>query len=254
MNLKPPPKHSYVRTEDGSFTLFSEEFQETCHSTTGAKSETLTHYVSGCQVIEKARELKNIHVLEVGFGLGVGFFTTLEKLPAETSLHFVSLEFDFELLNWFKEVHPKLNLVWDNNTLVSRGEHFTLEIIAGDARKVLPKFMADQSYRFHAIYQDAFSPKKNPTLWTKEWFSFLRSISTEDVILSTYSASTSIRKSLHEAGWKIQQGEKFGRKRTSTRATLNGETSAEILLQLERSSVDALTDLRIDANTGKIIS
>jgi tRNA U34 5-methylaminomethyl-2-thiouridine-forming methyltransferase MnmC len=114
--------------------------------------------------------------------------------------------------------------------------------------------MADQSYRFHAIYQDAFSPKKNPTLWTKEWFSFLRSISTEDVILSTYSASTSIRKSLHEAGWKIQQGEKFGRKRTSTRATLNGETSAEILLQLERSSVDALTDLRIDANTGKIIS
>lgn len=253
-SLKPPPHHSFVQTEDGSYTLFSDKFQEACHSTTGAKSETILHYVSGCKVVEKVQRLGSINILEVGFGLGVGFLTTLENLPSRTSMHFVSMELDVDLLNWFQTEHPELDLKWQNNLLVSRGENYTLEIISGNARLELPKFMAHNPYRFHAIYQDAFSPKKNPSLWTKEWFSLLKSISQDEVILSTYSASTSIRKSLHEAGWKIQHGEKFGPKRTSTRASLQGETPEDILQQLERSPVEAFTDLRIDLNTGKIIS
>jgi chorismate dehydratase len=253
-NLKPPPNHSFVQTEDGSFTLFSDKFQEACHSTSGAKLETLLHYVSGCKVVEKLQQMSQIKILEVGFGLGVGFLMTLEQLPLNTSMHFVSLELDRDLLNWFKEEHPELKLEWKNNLLISRGKNYTLEIISGNARTEFPKFMEDNPLRFDAIYQDAFSPKKNPLLWTKEWFSFLRSISREDVILSTYSASTSIRKSLHEAGWKIHHGEKFGPKRTSTRATLQGETAADILLQLQRSPVSALSDLHIDGNTGKIVS
>jgi tRNA U34 5-methylaminomethyl-2-thiouridine-forming methyltransferase MnmC len=252
-NLKAPPHHSFIETEDGSLTLFSEKFQEACHSTSGAKAETILHYINGCKIIERIEDLGKINILEVGFGLGVGFLTTLEKLPVKTFMHFVSLELDRDLLEWFRAEHPEFNLKWQNNCLCGSGDNYQLEIIAGDARVALPLFMKDKTMQFHAIYQDAFSPKKNPALWTKEWFSLLKSISHEEVILSTYSASTSIRKSLHETGWKIQSGEKFGPKRTSTRASLQGTTSAEILLQLERSPVAALSDLQIDPNTGKII-
>ena len=246
---RPPPLHAFVETQDGSLTLFSERFQEACHSTTGAKAETILHYFKGCRVLERIQEYGSINILEVGFGLGVGFLTTLESLSGKGTVHFVSLELDRDLLEWFRNENPDLNLVWDENVLTGESANYKLEIICGDARVELENFMRGKNLKFHAIYQDAFSPKKNPTLWTREWFSLLKTFSTEDVILSTYSASTSIRKSLHESGWKIRSGEKFGPKRTSTRASLAGETAPEILLQMERSPVPALSDLRIDPTT-----
>ena len=78
------------------------------------------------------------------------------------------------------------------------------------------------------------------------WFEVLKGSSHPEVTLSTYSASSSIRKSLLESGWNIQKGEKFGPKRTSTRASLTLPTDPEILLQLERSPVTALSDLHIE--------
>lgn len=248
-NLKLPPGHSLVETEDGSFTLFSEAFQEACHSTTGAKAETILHYLEGCQVLSRYQHHNPFTILEVGFGLGVGFLTTLEKMPREAKWTFISLELDKNLLNWFTDEHPELGFKWEGNLLKGKAHNCDLIIIQGDARTELPRFLKQHPYTFHAIYQDAFSPKKNPALWTKEWFTLLRSHSSDDVILSTYSASTSIRKSLHETGWGVQKGEKFGPKRTSTRAVLSRSTDPEILLQMERSPVSAITDLQIDPGT-----
>jgi tRNA U34 5-methylaminomethyl-2-thiouridine-forming methyltransferase MnmC len=242
MKVSPPPGHTFVETNDGTLTLFSETFQEACHSMAGAKEETLLHYFKGCQILEKLEHTDSLTILEVGFGLGIGFKTTLDHFPKNKKLHFISLELDRELLNWFRAEHPELKLEWKGQLLTSTQDAFTLTIIQGDARVELPKFMEKNSIRWHAIYQDAFSPKKNPTLWTKEWFSFLKEHSGPDTIMSTYSASSSIRKSMVEAGWGLQKGDKFGLKRTSTRAFLNRQTDPEILLQLERSPAGAITD------------
>lgn len=243
-NTPLPPGHNLVVTEDGSFTLFSEAFGEACHSTTGAKTETILHYLEGCKILDKTEHHSPLTILEVGFGLGVGFLTTLEKIPAGKKWHFISMELDKNLLDWFKDNHPELNLQWNENLLSASGEDFKLTIIQGDARIKVPEYLATHPTIFHAIYQDAFSPKRNPVLWTKEWFTLLKAHSHPDVILSTYSASASIRKSLHETGWGVQKGEKFGPKRTSTRAVLNRPTDPEILAHLERSPVSALTDLQ----------
>lgn len=248
-NIKLPPRYTFVETQDGSYTLFSEDFQEACHSTTGAKSETILHYLEGCQVLSRWGDHSPFNILEVGFGLGVGFLTTLEKMPHESKWTFISMELDKHLLDWFRDEHPELKLEWEGNLLKARTERFELIIIQGDARIEVPRFLEKHPVKFHAIYQDAFSPKKNPALWTKEWFTLLRDHSAPDVILSTYSASTSIRKSLHETGWGVQKGEKFGPKRTSTRAMLRKKTDPEILAQLERSPVSAITDLQIDPVT-----
>lgn len=229
-----PPGYQTVQTEDGSVTFFSERFGEACHSPAGAKAETVLHYIEGCKIPEKALE-KNVSILEVGFGLGMGMLTTWERtksLPA--AIHFVSVEIDPELVKWFYEEHknhPALN-----------DPKFSFEILTGDARVTLPAYVKQYHPKWNAIYQDAFSPGRNPVLWTVEWFTLLRESSADDVVLSTYSASSSIRKSLVEAGWKLYQGEKFGQKRSSTRAKLTGMTDPEILLNLERSPIKALTD------------
>lgn len=251
-HTKLPQGHSLVETEDGSFTFFSEAFQEACHSTSGAKSETVLHYLNGCKVLERiSADHAPFTILEVGFGLGIGFLTTLEMLPKTHRWRFISLELDRNLLEWFKENHSEHEFLrtmnWDGNLLKASNDLVELIIIQGDARTELAKFLSRYPQQWNAIYQDAFSPRRNPALWTKEWFTLLKEHSHKDVILSTYSASTSIRKSLFETGWNVLKGEKFGPKRTSTRATLTGETDPEILLQMERSPVSALTDLQIDS-------
>lgn len=247
----PPPHHSWIETEDGSLTLFSDYFQESCHSTSGAKAETILHYFNGCEVDKKINTHSPLNILEVGFGLGVGFLTTYELLPKNKNYHFVSLELDKNLLEWFKEQHLTheflKNLKWVGNILSCENEFIKLTILCGDARITFPRWIKNEDIKFQAIYQDAFSPKRNPILWTKEWFELLKSSASLDVILSTYSASSSIRKSLHETGWSLRPGDKFGTKRTSTRAYLDRESDPEILEQLKHSPVPALTDLQISS-------
>jgi tRNA U34 5-methylaminomethyl-2-thiouridine-forming methyltransferase MnmC len=245
-----PPKHRWVDTEDGSRTLFSEAFQEACHSTSGAREETLLHYVEGCQIKNKSP----LTILEVGFGLGIGFLTTFDSLSNEDKRwDFLSLELDEDLLEWFRLEnvnHPFLKeLKWINvgdvKTLQCSNEKINLIILCGDARKTLASFLATVPMKWNAIYQDAFSPQKNPTLWTTEWFAFLKSHSTADVILSTYSSNSPVRKSLLEAGWIIQKGKTFGAKRSCTRALLQGESDPDILVQLKNTSTPALRDDKI---------
>jgi tRNA U34 5-methylaminomethyl-2-thiouridine-forming methyltransferase MnmC len=246
-----PPNHQWVETSDGSRTLFSEAFQEACHSTSGAREETQLHYVKGCQIEKKLEDHNRLSILEVGFGLGIGFLETYNTLQTQKSpWSFLSLELDRELLEWFRLEnleHPFLRyLKWTPcgsfSLLEASSGPVSLRILCGDARKTLPEYANLLDVKWNAIYQDAFSPKRNPVLWTQEWFKLLKQHSLPEVTLSTYSASTSIRKSLLKAGWSLHKGEKFGPKRTSTRATLQGESDAEILQHLERSPVSALTD------------
>lgn len=255
-----PPNHQWVETADGSSTLFSEAFQEACHSTSGARAETLLHYIQGCQIEEKIKAREQLSILEVGFGLGLGFLTTFSVLEAqEKSWSFISLEIDEQLLEWFRlenlEHQFLKNLKWTElgqvKVLECKNDRIHLTILAGDARKSLPEFIKTSHSKWDAIYQDAFSPKRNPILWTTEWFRLLKNHSTPEVLLSTYSASSSIRKSLLEAGWILQKGEKFGPKRTSTRASLIGISDPDILLHLVRSPTPALRDDNIDSFLSK---
>lgn len=249
-----PPHHQWVETSDGSYTLFSEKFQEACHSTSGAKEETKLHYLKGCSIAEKINTLDQLTILEVGFGTGLGFLETYELLKESSKpWHFLSLELDQDLLEWFRlqqTEHPFLkSLHWTQSGSFSRleakSEMRTLTILCGDARQTLAEYANLFNIQWNAIYQDAFSPKRNPILWTTEWFSLLKTFASSDCKLSTYSASNSIRKSLLAAGWSLSSGEKFGPKRTSTRADLSGVSEAEILLQLERSPTPAMTDANI---------
>lgn len=248
----PPQGHRHVETEDGSVTLFSEAFGEACHSTSGAKTETITHYIQGCELPKRLDLFSPFHILEVGFGLGLGLLTTMEFLGPQHQVRFISLELDRHLLEWFVKSHPEFSFSWEGHLL--KGQHNNVEVVIlqGDARETLPAFLTGTQMKFHAIYQDAFSPRRNPVLWTREWFSLLKIASDPEVILSTYSASSSIRKSLLEAGWGLQKGAAFGPKKASTRAKLNSPSDPEILESLNRSPVPALSDLNLGAFLSKM--
>ena len=240
--MQAPPGHTLITTEDGSTTLHSQRFDEACHSTSGAREETRVHYLEGCRVHELLTQYPHVHILEVGFGTGLGWQETLalsQKVPA-TFLTFVSLELDEELVKWAlpEAIRHQVNeRVWYQQDFPTA----QLKVIVGDARIVLPRWKTHLE-KFHAVYQDAFSPRKNPTLWTTQWFELLGSLSLAGARLSTYSASISIRKALHAAGWGVYSGEAFARKKSSTRAQWKIPSDADLLSELEKHPTPALID------------
>ncbi len=236
-NLK---NHELITTEDGSQSAFSKTYGENFHNTTGAASETLAHYIEGCKVVERAKEREEFRILEVGLGLGVGVEKTYEVVKdLNCKFYFTTLEIDEELILYLKEtnkIFSSLEKVGQNYLATIGNFHIT--ILLGDARGRIHDCSGD----LNAIYQDAFSPKRNATLWTTEWFKDLHSLSAQDCIMSTYSSSSSIRKSMMAAGWKIKKGIKFGKKRSSTRAYMTGKSDTDIMEHLERSPAITLTD------------
>ncbi len=251
MNIKKSSNYKWIDTEDGSQTLYSELYDENCHSHSGARSETQFHYIEGCEIEETYQKLDCFILLEVGLGTGMGIqmtIDTLNKYPAKPYT-LISTEIDPSLVEFlidsssypfFKALTKKENHYYSND------EHQReIIILVGDARKTVPDFFKSFTKKVNAIYQDAFSPRRNPDLWTTEWFTDLKNISDEKVKLSTYSASSSMRKSMIAAGWKVYNGPKFGHKRASTRAGLIGESAPEVLERLARSPIDAITDASI---------
>ncbi len=243
--MKAPQGHDLVETEDGSYTLFSHQFQECCHSQSGAIEETQKIYIEGTRLLARFSEYRPFIILEVGLGLGINFQETLKCLKPENKLLYFSLEIDVHLVNWVLEnIVPKNFKISRSETYV-HGHHENCEFyfILGDARQridLLASLLRDQ--QVHSIYQDAFSPKKNEMLWTISWFEALKNISAKDVILTTYSSSTRARKSLHQAGWILEDLEGFAQKKRATRALLYGKTSEDILAKLLRSPLPAFTD------------
>ncbi len=202
------PKKRVILSEDGTNTLFSEEFAESYHSTKdGALHESLEKHVKPALSLKK--NATKLTILDICFGLGYNSFATLlyiKKNSLKTKVHILSPEFDEELIHSLKDFdYPKefnelKDIIYEvSQNLFYEDEQFKIEILLGDARESVPKI----EDKIDIVYQDAFSPTKNPLLWTKEFFMDIVSISNIDVILTTYSTSASTRLGLYESGFFI---------------------------------------------------
>lgn len=195
-----------VKSSDGSFTLYSEEFDEHYHSLKdGALSESLyKHIIPALSLVEK----RDINILDINFGLGFNTLTTIYTLlnsGRDVTIH--SPEIDGALVHSIKDFpypsifDPLKEIIF---SIAEKGfyesEKFKVYVHVGDAREFLKNWNGD---KFDIIYQDAFSPNKSPLLWTVEYFELIRKVSSCSAILTTYSTSTPVRLALHDNGFKI---------------------------------------------------
>ena len=226
-----------LTTADGSLTFYSEHFREAFHSLDGAKGETLYNFIEGCEIVPRAGQYP-LSILEVGLGMGRGYPATLQALGAgfQGELTFVSVEIDNALIDWCRKntsLAERLRVSFpDYRDLkkLSQGTFYWWEttrnrvkliVLPGNAVDTLSEANRLNLFPpFNAIYQDAFSPGKNPELWTSKWFDLLKTLSSPEVILSTYSASLSVRKELVRAGFEAEKRKGFGRKKASYRARI----------------------------------
>ncbi len=205
-----PDGHRLEKTADGSLTLYSQDCKEACHSYSGARGESIYNFVEGCQIVARGEacqeEARPLRILEVGLGLGHGVMATFDALKQcpHLQVDFVTTECNPQLVDYARQFWGKL---WPREKVT---------ILQGDARQALPLFLKTFPRRkFEAIYQDPFSPRSNPQLWTAEWFALLKQLSQREAILATYSSASAVRAALTSAGWEVEKRPGFAGKRES---------------------------------------
>ena len=202
-----------VTTQDGSVTLFSCEFGEAYHSDKdGALNESLQKHVIPALTLSAHKT--SVRILDICFGLGYNTLATLlyvRKHFPDLKVHILSPEMDESLVRSLKgfdypaefdTLKPMIDAMSEN--FFYEDEQCKIEVIIGDARQIIPSFNV-QEMKCDIVYQDAFSPRKNPLLWTCEWFADVRSVCAADAMLTTYSTAAVTRMGLYENGFILYE-------------------------------------------------
>ncbi|PHQ65736.1 MAG: hypothetical protein COB99_02365 [Sulfurimonas sp.] len=200
--------HEIVLSEDGSFTAYSKEYDEHYHSTRdGAMKESLLKHVIPAFKIKEYKE--EINILDICYGLGFNTLATMyyhKKNSLNSKLNIYSPELDATLISSLKNfTYPKEFDEFKHIVLelcehaVYSDENFHIEIFLGDAREYVRRF----ENKFDIVYQDAFSPSSNPTLWTLEYFADIKKAMKKDALLTTYSIALATRLALYKNGFNV---------------------------------------------------
>jgi len=233
-----------ILTKDGTETLLNEEFNEAYHSTkAGAYSESLYKFVLPSKIDVMAKEKEEIHILDVGFGLGYNVSVAInvaKRKNPDIKVSILSVEKDTDILNKITLInYPSIlreeyefilsgrfssEKIGDSTYKVykSINKNIKLKVVFGEGRKILQDFLKEK-LEFDAVFYDAFSPKVNTEMWTVDIFRVVYGLMTEEAVLSTYSAALSVRRGLIEAGFNIGLVEPVGRKSYSTVASKKAE-------------------------------
>ncbi|KIM02608.1 MAG: hypothetical protein KN64_14530 [Sulfurovum sp. AS07-7] len=209
------PYKKVVLTKDNTFTLYSAEFDECYHSTNdGALNESLNKHI--IPAFDLLKQKDKITILDICFGLGYNTFSTIYYCKTnniKTKIEIISPEIDEELVrslkdfNYPREFDSIKNIIENiSNNLCYEDEQFKIDVIMGDARKII----LNLNSKFDIVYQDAFSPKKNPLLWTREYFKDLRKLCSDKIIITTYSSATPVRMGLYENGFLLYEHSSSG--------------------------------------------
>ena len=218
--------YELIMTNDGSWSLFSQSYQESYHSQGGAWTEARDRFVSPCHIVKTATEQGKVSILDVGFGLGYNLAASLYALKGVTptpQISVRSLEKDDRLMEIIPQLPfpPELEREYQIIRQLVREKSYCqdnldLVLLMGEGQKSITTL----EEKFDAVYQDAFSPRKNPELWTLEFFCEIRKRIAPQGMLSTYSSAGKVRMALLAAGFRIGPGHSAATKHDGTLASL----------------------------------
>lgn len=199
-----------IATDDGSHTIYLEEWDENYHSTHGAVQEAEHVFIN--KVRERIGERKEISILEMGFGTGLNAFLSLRlAIELNVKVHYLALE-AFPVK---KEELDALNYTsfWEE------GKSFYAQMHASnweERQEIHPNFSltkttckfedwSPQSDTFDFIYFDAFGPRVQPDLWTIPIFEKMIKSAKKGAFFLTYCAKGQVRRDLASVGFAMRR-------------------------------------------------
>ena len=204
-------QRTIITTGDGSKTIHLPDWNENYHSSHGAVQEAKHVFLKyGLDLFLGNPE---VHILEIGFGTGLNTILTLEAgLNSDLTITYdgleafpisndemVALEYenlltsDF-LKNKYKEIHATQ---WGSPQSIT--PNFTLTKIQETLQNQNPP-----PNTYDLIYFDAFGPRVQEDMWTKEIFQKLYISLKSDGYLVTYCAKGQVKRDLKSVGFFVE--------------------------------------------------
>ena len=204
-------QRSIITTEDGSSSVFVESLKQSYHSTHGAMAESQHIFIK--DGLEYFHPKKSVNILEIGFGTGLNALLTLkfvrqnnfvvnyfavEKYPLNLEevqkLNYASL---LEEVNQedFMKIH---SCPWEEEIVLY--DNFSLHKSLIDIR-----LMHLKENWFEVVFFDAFSPDKQPELWSESVFRLIYESMKKGGVLTTYSVKGDVKRALKSVGFAIEK-------------------------------------------------
>ena len=217
-------------TADGSFTFFSEQFQECFHSHYGARQEAEGKFVGPTRLAVLAQQPR-LQLLDICYGLGYNSAAALEQiwqmnphcqvelwaLDVEPAVCVAAIAHQ-AFQDWSPRVQRYLCQLAQQHQVSSPS--LTAQLLIGDARQTI-QYLKQQRVQAQAIFLDPFSPPHCPQLWTVEFLTQVCQCLHPQGRLATYSCAAAVRSGLIAAGFEVGASVPVGRRSPGTVAGLS---------------------------------
>lgn len=227
-----PGDFELVQVASGAWSVRSCRDQETFHPVVGPVAEAQALYVRQLDVVARARETDGEFVIwDVGLGAAANVLTVLRALAGTpTRVRIESFDHTLAPLAFARTEHVRLGyfdgfegivdgLLADRVVAWRQGStEVSWRVHSGDFPKWLGSGIRGEGGIPHAVMWDAYSPARNPAMWTLPVFGQLRGLLPEGhrCALATYSRSTLLRVTLLLAGFWVGAGSATGEKEETT--------------------------------------
>ena len=225
--------YQIVRLANGTHSIYASAEDETFHPVIGPVEEARALYVNQLNLPARAAAAKEPFVIwDVGLGAAANVLTAFEATrDLACELHVVSFDHTLEPLKFALANQESLTYITpyakEAAALVEKSEvQFTngrqniqWKFQLGDFPTLISTAKRGNPYPApHAILFDAYSPAKNPVMWTAPLFTAIHRLldPARPCAMPTYSRSTLLRVTLLLAGFYVGVGHATGEKEETT--------------------------------------
>ena len=220
------PELTIVKTADGSNTIYNSHVGENYHSRNGALQESRHVFLdAGLKYFLNKANMREVSILEVGFGTGLNFLLSAEFCSNEKiKLDYTGIEaypltpemisetgygqyVDTVLWNSFIEQYPR-----SLEQAVDLNDHCRLQI----AHCELKNFSSKQQY--DVIYFDAFASAHQPEMWDEAAITHTVQFLKPGGIFVTYAITGNLKRILKGLGLNVKKAPGAPGKREMLRA------------------------------------
>jgi tRNA U34 5-methylaminomethyl-2-thiouridine-forming methyltransferase MnmC len=213
------------QTQDGSFTLFSTEFNEAFHSQYGAKQESFFKFAVPTRLPILA-ETGFVRLLDICYGLGYNTAAALQtiwEVNPHCHVEVIGLELNpavpiaaisYQLFDSWDDKYIKIltQIAFEHQIQI---DHLQATLLIGDARSLILQ-VHESGFQADAIFLDPFSPPQCPQLWTVEFIQQVSECLHQNGLLATYSCAAAVRTALLAAGLVVSSTPPIGRRTPGT--------------------------------------
>jgi len=214
---------SIEKSDDGSHTIISSEFDVAYHSFQGAIEESIVVYIMAGLHYQLDKNKKSVKIFEMAMGTGLNALLTyneaekhsihvaysgIELYPVATEV-ITALNYGdiLDCQDRFLSLH---NCKWGEK--INMSKNFQFEKIHSDIETYIFQTLYD------VIYFDAFAPATQSHLWEESLHQKLYDTLAPGGVLVTYCAQGKFKRMLRSLGYQVEPLPGPGRKHEMTRA------------------------------------